>query len=585
MKKNNNVKYVLVSGSVLSGIGKGVVSASIGKILKYCLGCQVTMIKMDPYLNLNAAHLGPSQHGETFVCRDGTETDLDLGTYERELDICLTGKHNITGGKIFSQVLYEEMHGNYLGETVTYSYHVAGEILKWIQRVVVVSESKSESESEAPLVVILEMGGSIGDLESMVFWEAMKQLQFHLSSSSSSSADSIFHVHVSFIPIHLGEPKTKPLTKGIAEVRSLGLAPDLVVVRSESLLRNIGGSLRSKIAQGTLMPRDRILFLENTNNLFSVPFLFLDQGTDRFLSQWLGIPAKEEEEKTKTINDPFTPIMLKYASLSSSSEPVLKIALVGKYTKCKDAYLSLEKAILHAAMSLNQHVVLKPVDPEETTTPESIADWCDGLIVPGGFGTRAVEQTIAFIEWSRVNRTPFFGICLGLQLAILEYARNVLNLMGANSAEFDTDSEVRLLPPGTSRIDWIVPVSSVDKKMHSGLRSMSILPKFKYSTKTITQRCFGGGTVREERHRHRYQLDETLIPILAENSFQVTAVDTETKTIAEVMEMVSTEHPFYLGVQFHPEFETRLENPSPWFVEFLQACLEKKKKTSDQKIK
>ncbi|XP_033221887.1 CTP synthase-like isoform X5 [Belonocnema kinseyi] len=430
------MKYILVTGGVISGVGKGVIASSFGTILKHC-GIHVTSIKIDPYINIDAGTFSPYEHGEVYVLDDGGEVDLDLGNYERFLDVTLHKDNNITTGKIYQSVIEKERRGEYLGKTVQVVPHITDAVQEWVERVA--NHSVSE-DGNKPEVCIIELGGTIGDIEGMPFVEAFRQFQFRVKKENFCCA------HVSLIPQprSTGEPKTKPTQSSVRELRGLGLSPDLIICRSEN---PIGDTIKDKISNFCHVPPEQVITIHDLSSIYRVPLLMESQGVIPFLSDRLQLNVGIQQPRN---------FMRKWRDLAERIEHLRKevvIALVGKYTKLEDSYASVTKALQHASVQVGYKLKLKYIEAcnlEKTKLQsdpviyyEAWQQLCksDGVVVPGGFGKRGMEGKIKACKWCRTNNTPFLGICLGMQAAVIEFARDVLHLSNANSTEIDNETE------------------------------------------------------------------------------------------------------------------------------------------------
>ena len=426
------MKYVVVTGGVLSGLGKGVTASSIGVLLKSA-GLRVTSIKIDPYLNSDAGTMSPFEHGEVFVLDDGGEVDLDLGNYERFLDIALTKDNNITTGKVYANVIDKERRGDYLGKTVQVVPHITNEIQEWIERV---AHVPADGSSETPDACVIELGGTVGDIESAPFIEALRQFQFRAGKGN------VCFVHVSLVPVMgpVGEQKTKPTQHTVKELRGLGIIPDILVCRSE---KPLDSETKSKLAAFCHVDEDAVVSAHDVSNLYQIPISLFEQSVLQKVSVHLGfqVPAK-------------LPILDEWRMMADkvdTLEDEVRIAMVGKYTGLSDSYLSVIKALQHSALAVGRKLQIDwiestDLDPNDRTDNHEeaweVLESADGILVPGGFGNRGVEGKIAAANYARVNEVPYLGVCLGLQIATIEFCRNVLNIEGANSAEFDEDAPV-----------------------------------------------------------------------------------------------------------------------------------------------
>ncbi|KAF9688144.1 hypothetical protein SADUNF_Sadunf02G0166600 [Salix dunnii] len=545
--EQREMKYVLVTGGVVSGLGKGVTASSIGVVLKAC-GLRVTSIKIDPYLNTDAGTMSPFEHGEVFVLDDGGEVDLDLGNYERFLDVTLTKDNNITTGKIF-----QERKGDYLGKTVQVVPHITDAIKDWIESVAVIPVDGKEGPAD---VCVIELGGTVGDIESMPFIEALRQLSF------SVGQDNFCLVHVSLIPVIgvVGEQKTKPTQHSVRELRALGLTPHLLACRSaQPLLENV----KEKLSQFCHVPASNILNIHDVPNIWHIPLLLRNQNAHDAILKQLNLLSIAMPPALKD----WTMMAETYDNLTNS----VRIAMVGKYVGLTDSYLSVVKALLHACIACSVKPSIDWIaasDLEEDSaklTPEAHAAAWETLknaacvLVPGGFGDRGVRGMILAAKYARENNIPYLGICLGMQIAVIEFARSVLSLERADSNEFNanTPDPVVIFMPEGSRTH-----------MGSTMRLGSRRTLF-HTTNCITAKLYGNPQYVEERHRHRYEVNPEVIEVLEENGLKFVGKD-ETGKRMEILELPS--HPFYIGVQFHPEFKSRPRRPSALFLGFILAA-------------
>lgn len=551
------MKYVLVTGGVVSGLGKGITASSIGVLLKGC-GLSVTSIKIDPYLNKDAGTMSPYEHGEVFVLADGGEADLDLGNYERFLGTTLTKDHNLTTGKAYDQVITRERRGDYLGKTVQVVPHVTDAIQDWIRTAAAIPV---DSDGSTPDVCIIELGGTVGDIESMVFLEALRQFRFHVGS------DNLCQVHVSLTPIlgAVGEPKSKPTQHSVRELRAAGLAPDLIVCRSSVPLNR---AVIEKISLFCMVPSSHVVSVHDVPSLYHVPQLLLDQRVPSMVLNCLKLnvmpPAnlsQEWQDLVKTVD-----------ILQSGARPSVKVALVGKYTGLKDSYLSVLKAIHHACLrvGINDEVVwvdassleiqAREEEPEDYAKAWADLKASDCILIPGGFGTRGVEGKILAAQYARENKVPYLGICLGMQVAVIEYARHVLGKKHGNSTEFDEETPepiVVYMPE--------VPQGQLGGTMRLGSRVTHI------QEGSLAQELYAGHTEVWERHRHRYEVNPEVVAELEGKGLVFSGKDDEGKRM-EIIELSNAAHPFYFGCQFHPEFQSHPLNPSPPFMGFIVAA-------------
>ncbi|PLB54115.1 putative CTP synthase [Aspergillus steynii IBT 23096] len=559
------MKYVLVSGGVISGVGKGIIASSCGLLFKTA-GLTVSTIKIDPYLNIDAGLMNPLEHGEVFVCDDGAETDLDLGNYERYLGVTLGGDNNITTGKIYHHVITKERRGDYLGKTVQIVPHLTNEIQNWVERVARIAVDESGRE---PDVCIIELGGTVGDIESAPFVEAMSQLQ------RRAGKDNFLQIQVSYVPLIGSEQKTKPTQRAISDVRSAGLRPDLIACRCETPLEE---ATIQKIANSCQVERDQVVGVHNVSTTYQVPILLEKQGFLYTISQLLKIDAIPKEPKLLEYGKV---IWQEWQGLALSQDHVFEtvtIALVGKYTSLHDSYMSVSKALEHAAMHCRRKLQLIWVEstnleeehrinkPGEYYTAWHHLTTANGILVPGGFGERGTEGMIKSAQWARANNVPYLGICLGMQLAVVEFARNVCGMDKAGSAEFNEQCEQPV----------IVYMPEIDKsKMGGTMRLGKRATIFQEGSEwSRLRKLYGEKQEVWERHRHRYEVNPALIEKLEAGGLSFIGKD-EAGERMEIIEL--KDHKWYVGVQFHPEYLSRVLAPSKTFLGFFAAaagCLE-----------
>lgn len=557
----NKMKYVVVSGGVISGIGKGVLASSTGMLLK-TLGLKVTSIKIDPYMNIDAGTMSPLEHGECFVLNDGGETDLDLGNYERYLNVTLTKDHNITTGKIYSHVIAKERKGDYLGKTVQIVPHLTNAIQEWIERV---SRIPVDNTGMEPDVCIIELGGTVGDIESAPFVEALRQFQFRVGK------DNFALIHVSLVPVIHGEQKTKPTQAAIKDLRSLGLVPDMIACRcSETLEKGV----IEKIAMFCHVGADQVVNVHDVNSTYHVPLLLLEQKMINYLHQRLQLQeitlSSEDIQRGENL-------LSKWKSMTGnfdSSMETVKIALVGKYTNLKDSYLSVIKALEHSSMKCRRKLEIMWVEatdlePETQDTEKAKfheawnkVSTADGILVPGGFGSRGTEGMMLASRWARENHIPFLGVCLGLQIATIEFARNVLGVKEGNSAEF--------FPELDESNQVVVFMPEIDKETMGGSMRLGLRPTyFQQGTEWCAiKKLYGSAESVEERHRHRYEINPNFIERLEEHGLMFVGRD-ETNKRCEIFEM--KDHPFFVATQYHPEYTSKVLDPSKPFLGLVAA--------------
>jgi CTP synthase len=544
------MKYIVVSGGVVSGLGKGVTASSLGVLMR-AAGYRVTSIKIDPYLNTDAGTMSPFEHGEVFTLDDGGEVDLDLGNYERFNDLILTRDHNITTGKVYSHCLEKERRGDYLGKTVQVVPHVTDTIMEWIERV---AKIPADGRPGSPDVCIIELGGTVGDIESMPYVEALRQFQFRVGR------ENILFFHVSLVPVlgAVGEEKTKPTQHTVQALRAAGLSPDFLVCRSTQPL-SMG--TKNKLALFCHVPAAHCLGVHDLSNIYRVPMLLHAQGVTGNMLSRLGL-----------IEKPNAKMWTEWRSLAELVDALdipVTIAVVGKYTNLSDAYLSISKALYHAANKAERKLVVHWVEAEylteESAEKEQYASgWAcikaaDGILVPGGFGGRAVEGKILAAKYARENKKPYLGVCLGFQVAVIEFARTVLGHTSANSTEFEAkcaDPVVIFMPEGSK--------THMGGTMRLGARRTVM-----QTTNCQTCKLYGGVKEFDERHRHRYEVNVSYVPSMEKKGLEFVGKDTTGERM-EVLEL--RDHPYFVAAQYHPEFKSRPLKPSPLFYGLICAA-------------
>ena len=547
------MKYVVVSGGVLSGLGKGVTASSIGVLLKSA-GLRVTAIKIDPYLNSDAGTMSPFEHGEVFVLDDGGEVDLDLGNYERFLDITLSRDHNITTGKIYSKVIEDERRGDYLGKTVQVIPHITNKIQDWIEDVSIIPMDKS---GECPDACVIELGGTVGDIESAPFVEALRQFQFRVGK------ENIAFVHVSLVPVvgPVGEQKTKPTQHSVRELRASGIIPDMIVCRSESVLDE---ETKEKLAQFCHVSKNAVISAHDVSNIYRVPLLLEEQGVQKLLGEKLDISVMPNNSMLNEWRE-------MAQNVDSISEKV-HIAMVGKYTGLSDSYLSVMKALQHASFAVGRELIIDWI--EASNLDENVVDskseeyknaWillerADGILVPGGFGDRGTEGKIMAAKYAREHNKPYLGICLGLQIAVIEFCRNVLGWENANSTEFDEQTPHPV----------VVYMPEVSKTHLGGTMRLGSRTTILHDSNSHAATLYQNTEQIDERHRHRYEVNPEIIDEIEKHGLKFVGKD-ETGQRMEILELV--EHPYFFATQYHPEFKTRPSKPSPPFLGLLKAAI------------
>ena len=536
-------KYIFITGGVVSGLGKGICAASLGRLLKQ-RGLRVLLQKFDPYLNVDPGTMSPYQHGEVFVTDDGAETDLDLGHYERFVDENLTGSCSISSGKVYWNVLSRERRGDYLGATVQIIPHITEEIKA---RIYALAEEKTAAGEPAPDVVISEIGGTVGDIESQAFLESIRQV------ANEKGRENVLFIHVPLI-VKIpgdGELKTKPVQHSVKELLSIGIQPDILVCRSDDPITD---EIRRKISLFCNVEPECVIQNLTAPSLYQVPLYLEKEGLDTIVCRKLGLdtpPADLTEWR-------------RLAEKEASAEGCVRIALVGKYVALHDAYLSVVEALNHAGTENGVKIKLKWVDSEylaDDNTSDSLSD-CHGIIVPGGFGDRGIEGMICAARYARENNIPYFGICLGMQMAVIESARHCAGLDGAHSTEFAPQTPFPV-------IDIMEEQKAVTAK--GGTMRLGKYPCV-LAEGSLARSLYGTGEI-EERHRHRFEMNSSFRPQLEEKGLTVTGVSPD-GLLPEIVEI--QEHPWFVGVQFHPEFKSRPNRPHPLFTGFVGAAKELK---------
>jgi CTP synthase len=525
-------KYIFVTGGVVSSLGKGITAASLGRILK-SRGVKVTMQKFDPYINVDAGTMNPYQHGEVFVTYDGGETDLDLGHYERFIDEELSRSSNVTTGKIYSSVIDKERRGDFLGATVQVIPHITNQIKEEVFRL------REESGAE---VSIVEIGGTVGDIEGLPFLEAIRQIKNDIGK------DNCLYVHVTLVPYieAAGELKSKPTQHSVKELRSIGIQPDVIVCRSS---RPITAEVISKIALFCDIEREAIVPLMDVPSIYEVPLVLEERGVGDLVIAKLGLDAREAD-----LAD-WSDIVRRMKEARDS----VVIGLVGKYVESKDAYLSICEALKHSAASLGVQVVIRPIEAGmlRETNAADVLSGIDGVLVPGGFGHRGIEGKIEAVRYARERGVPFLGICLGMQVAVIEFARNVLGFSDAHSTEFNPDT--------THPVIDLLPSQRGMRNKGGTMRLGNYRCLLERSSQSFA--LYGQEEI-WERHRHRYELNEYFVDQLERKGMVMAGFNPEYQVV-EIVEL--REHPFFVGVQFHPEFKSRPNRPHPLFLGFLKA--------------
>lgn len=535
-------KYIFVTGGVVSSLGKGLAASSIGCLLE-ARGAKVQMMKLDPYINVDPGTMSPFQHGEVFVTDDGAETDLDLGHYERFTNAKLTKANNWTSGRIYLSVIEKERRGDYLGKTIQVIPHITDEIKKAVRHV---------ADTEKPDVLIVEIGGTVGDIESLPFMEAIRQL------GNEEGRRNALYVHVTLVPYiaAAGELKTKPTQHSVRELRQIGIAADILLCRSE---KPLSLDLRKKIALFCNVQEQAVIAAEDVKTIYEVPLEFHEQGLDDLIVKDLGLEErfpnadlKDWRKLVSTIKEP--------------SEGTVSIAIVGKYVELEDAYKSLREALTHAGVANNLRVKVAWIESESLVDDENyetrLQDY-DAILVPGGFGKRGVSGMLRAIKYARKSRTPYFGICLGMQTACIEFARNVCDLKDADSTEFSPDTPY----PVIFKLRDLVNVEELGGTMRLGEWACYL------KEGSLAQDVYHGAAEIGERHRHRYEFNPEFRSRLEEKGLIFSGVSPDGKFV-EMVELPKDKHPFFIGCQFHPEYKSKPLNVHPLFHSFVKAAWE-----------
>jgi CTP synthase len=535
MSSRKPTKYVFVTGGVVSSIGKGLASASVGALLE-ARGLRVTHVKLDPYINVDPGTMSPYQHGEVFVTDDGAETDLDLGHYERFTTARMTRQHNFTTGRIYESVISKERRGEYLGATVQVIPHITDEI-----------KARVRDATDGVDVAIIEIGGTAGDIESLPFLEAVRQMKIEAGPQNA------LNIHVTLVPFipTAGELKTKPTQHSVKEMREIGIQPDVLLCRTQMALSR---AVKEKISLFSNVAVEAVIGAMDVHCIYEVPLMLHAEGLDDLIAERLNIWSRAPELATW---------QRVVARFKSAPRGTVKIGIVGKYVHLKDSYKSLHEALVHGGLDNECKVELEYIDSEqvEQQGPEALLAHLDAVLVPGGFGDRGTEGKIAAIGYARTNRIPFFGICLGMQLAVVEFARAVAGLVGANSSEFDKDTAhavIDLMPDQRG-------VRNKGATMRLGSYPCVLVPG------SVAADAYGQTEI-DERHRHRYEFANDYRDALSEAGLVLSGTSPD-KRLVEMVEL--RDHPFFVGCQFHPEFKSRPASPHPLFARFVRAALER----------
>lgn len=536
-----NTRYIFVTGGVLSSLGKGITSSSIATLLKHS-GFEVSILKIDPYINLDPGTMSPLEHGEVFVTQDGAETDLDIGHYERFLNKSLEKQNNFTTGQIYLSVIEKERRGEYLGKTIQIVPHIVDEI-----------KHRIKSVGEGSDFLVVELGGTVGDMEGMPYLEAMREMKHELGN------ERVLSIHVTLVPYikTAEELKTKPTQHSVQELRRIGISPQIIVARSEKPLSK---ELKRKIALSCDVADDSVIVAEDAKSIYQVPLNFLQEDILTPIARNFSLP-------------PFKPNMQEWDLLVKkiiSPTKSVKIGFVGKYLSLKESYKSLTEALIHAGANLDAKVEIQWIDSESLTKNSPLLQDLDGILIPGGFGERGVEGKMFAIQYAREHNIPFLGICLGMQLSIIEFARNVLGIKEATSSEFN---------PNTSYPFIYMIEDFIDQEGHKQIRTHTSplggtmrLGEYECNLKenSLLQKAYNNQKTIKERHRHRYEANPKYRSMLEEKGLIISG---ESNGLIEAIELAN--HPWFVAVQFHPEFTSRLQNPNPIILEFVKQSLKK----------
>ncbi len=539
-------KYIFVTGGVVSSLGKGLAASSIGCLLE-SRGLQVALIKLDPYINVDPGTMSPFQHGEVFVTDDGAETDLDLGHYERFTHAQLSQANNWTTGRIYLSVIDKERRGDYLGKTIQVIPHITNEIKEAVRAV---------ADKDKPDVIIVEIGGTVGDIESLPFLEAIRQM-----GNEEGTGNALF-IHVTLVPYiaAAGELKTKPTQHSVRDLREIGIAPDILLCRSEKPLSR---ELRGKIALFCNVKESAVISAQDVDTIYDVPLAFHEQGLDDLIISFLGLEAQAPQVDLAEWRN-------LVATVREPSGGQTSIAIVGKYVELEDSYKSLREALTHGGVANNLRVEVKWIESEELMDDDyedRLRDF-DAILVPGGFGKRGVAGMIRAIYYARRSRTPYFGICLGMQTACIEYARNVCALKEADSTEFDLETPY----PVIFKLRDLVNVEELGGTMRLGAWPCKLAPD------SLARRVYGGAEEISERHRHRYEFNPEFRQALEQEGLVFSGISPDGKFV-EIIELPHEVHPWFLGCQFHPEYKSKPLNAHPLFESFVRAAHENRLQT------
>lgn len=537
--------FIFITGGVISSLGKGIAAAALGSVLE-SRGLKVTILKLDPYINVDPGTMSPMQHGEVFVTEDGAETDLDLGHYERFIRTKMTKKNNFTTGKIYSEVLQKERRGDYLGATIQVIPHITNEIK---ERIVKASQDYDIS--------IIEVGGTVGDIESLPFLEAIRQL-----GNDFGRSQTLF-MHLTYVPFlaTAGEIKTKPTQHSVKELRAIGIQPDVLICRSSV---DLPSNEKQKIALFCNVKENAIISMPDVDSIYKIPFIFNEQKLDKFVCDQFSLtPNDADLSEWKQVLD-----------LQQNSKDEVKIAIVGKYTELQDAYKSLNEALKHGGLKNKVNVKINYIEADDLEQKGiELLQNSDAIVVPGGFGARGIEGKIKAVKFARENKIPFLGICLGMQIAVIEFARNVAGFADANSTEFNEKSSYPVIGLITEWQDEHGIIAKRDQNSDLGGTMRLGAQKCVLTENSLAYKLYKNEII-SERHRHRYEVNSNLLPALQNLGLKVTGISKE-NNLVEIVEIA--DHPWFIAVQFHPEFQSTPRDGHPLFDGLISAVLERKK--------
>ncbi len=537
----SNTKYIFITGGVVSSIGKGIATASLGRLLRN-RGFNVVPIKLDPYINVDAGTMNPYQHGEVFVTEDGAETDLDLGHYERFMDVNCSNKSSITAGKIYKKVIKKERNGEYLGGTVQVIPHITNEIKASIL------ELTNSSSTHDPDIVIAEIGGTIGDIESLPFMEAIRQFKHDVGH------ENCMYIHVSFIP-QIGpwcEIKTKPTQHSVIKLREIGISPDVLICRTE---KSLSHEINNKLSLFCDVPTEAVIESKTVKTVYGIPITYERLGLGELITKRLNLPSKAPKNQN----------WIEIVEAIENPTQQIEIAAIGKYTENGDAYKSIVESCIHAGIPYKTKVRIQWIDSEKIDEMKNIPEFLSSyhaLIVGPGFGKRGIEGKLSAIQHARINKLPFLGICLGMQCAVIEYAKNVCGISGATSEEIHPESSDKLIHylPGQESL------SHKGGSMRLGSYQTVIKPG------TLAEKLYQSNII-TDRHRHRYEVNHEYMEILSKNNLEISGTSPNGKLV-EIIELKN--HPYFIATQAHPEFKSRPNRPSPLFLGLVEAALKYK---------